>query len=230
MRILSIETSSQNFSLAVSEGTRILAEHTTLLKKVLSSSIISAIQGLLRKSRLSLQELDGFAIGLGPGSFTSLRVGLATLKGLAFVTQKPVVGVPSLDVLARNAPEGLRGQICTLSDAKRDLVYASLYRREGDHLKRESDYLLIGIEELLRKTTPQSFFIGDGIGVFQKQLSRLFATEDLARQHLANEKDWHPRARNLALLAYARFVKKEFDPVDRLTPLYLYPEDCQVLR
>jgi len=227
MRILSIETSSQNFSLAVSEDTRILTEYNTRREKFLSSSIISAIQGLLRKSQLSLQEFDGFAVGLGPGSFTSLRVGLATLKGLAFVTPKPVVGIPSLDVLARNAPEGLRGQVCTLSDAKRGLVYACLYRREGDQWKRESDYLLIGIEELLRKTTPQSFFIGDGIGVFQKQLSGLFATEDLARPHLANEKDWYPRARNLALLAYARFIKKEFDSVDRLTPLYLYPEDCQ---
>ncbi len=228
MKILSLETSTKNLSLALSEDARILTERNIRLKGVLSSSIIPAIRAILKKSKLDLKGLDGYAVGLGPGSFTSLRVGLSTVKGLAFATQKPVVGIPSLDVLAMNAPAQVDGPICALGDAKRNLVYACWYEKQNGELKRNSDYLLIGIEELLSKVGPnlKIFFIGEAVGLFKEKIARLLQ-DHLNSVRFASEKDWYPRARNLALLAHPKFLKKEFAAIDRLAPFYLYPEDCQ---
>ena len=102
MKLLAIETSTNRFSLAVSEGGEILKSRTLILDKVLSSSIIPSIEKILKESKINLKDIDAFVVGLGPGSFTSLRVGLATIKGLAFATGKPLVGVPSLDAIALN--------------------------------------------------------------------------------------------------------------------------------
>ena len=149
MNILALDTSSKHFSLAVAKDGKTLCYRSILLKKVLSDSIMPAIQGILKKSGLTLAKLDGFAVGLGPGSFTSLRVGLSTVKGLAFALKKPVVGVPSLDVLALNVKED--GQVCVVCDAKRNMAYACLYQKKGGALKRKSKYLLTDIQNVLKQ-------------------------------------------------------------------------------
>src|SRR3989304_5415259 len=105
MKILSIDTSTKTFSLAVSDGEEILRSRNIKITRVLSSSIIPSIHQILKKAGIALSQLDGFAVGLGPGSFTSLRVGLSTIKAFALATGKPVVGIPSLDVLALNVLE-----------------------------------------------------------------------------------------------------------------------------
>src|SRR3989338_3422719 len=135
MNILAFDTSSKHFSLAVAKDGKTLHSRSIFLKKVLSGSIMPAILGILKKAGLTLAKLDGFAVGLGPGSFTSLRVGLSTVKGLAYALKKPVVGIPSLDVLALNVKED--GQICVVCDAKRNMVYACLYQKKGKELKRK---------------------------------------------------------------------------------------------
>ena len=168
MNLLSLETSTKNFSLAVSEGEKILASRHFKLTKVLSSSIIPAIDGILKKSGLAVKDLDGFAVGLGPGSFTSLRVGLSTVKGLAFAAGKPIVGISSLDVLAMNAPVEAGAQICVIADARRSLVYSCFYRRSHNNLERISEYSLTGIEEVLKKIKEPTFFIGDGIPLYRE--------------------------------------------------------------
>src|SRR3989338_11122809 len=131
MNILSIDTSSKIFSLAFSRNEKILACRSIALKDVLSSAIVPALKKILREARVSLPQLDGFAIGLGPGSFTSLRVGLSTVKAFAFATCKPVVGIPSLDVIAMNAVIDNNEDICVMTDAKRNLIYNCLYEKNG---------------------------------------------------------------------------------------------------
>ena len=231
MKILSLETSTKSFSLAVSADEKILACRNFKLKKVLSSSIIPAIKIILEKTDTKLQDLDGFAIGLGPGSFTSLRVGLSTVKGLAFSTEKPVVGISSLDILAMNAPVNGAQEICCLCDARRNLLYSCLYQRSEKGLRQSGDYSLLKIDELLDKIKEPTFFIGDGVGLYREKIVRRFQKRWKLNDDLfANENEWYPRADRLAQLAYPRFVKKNFDPVDKIVPLYLYPEDCQVPR
>ncbi len=226
MKILSLETSTKTFSLAVSDHQKILASRHFKLTKVLSSSIIPAINGILKKSRLALKDLDGFAIGLGPGSFTSLRVGLSTVKGLSFATGKPIVGISSLDVLAMNAPSTVGASICVACDARRNLVYSCFYRRSKNGLERTSEYFLAEIDEILNKIKGTAFFVGDGVGLYKEKI--VARGQQSSRNLLAQEKDWYPHARYLAELATPRFVKKEFDSVDEIVPLYLYPEDCQI--
>ncbi len=223
MNLLSIDTSTKRLSLAVSKEEKILKYRNVTLNRRLSSSIMPSIQEILDKSKMPLARLDGFAVGLGPGSFTSLRVGLSTIKGLAFAVHKPVVGVPSLDVLAMNVPEE-NARICTLCDAKRDLVYACLYDKKGMNLKRNSEYLLTDIQDVLRRIKGDVTFIGDGLALYKRDIDK---AKGITPKFL-DKGNIFPQARSLAYLAWQRFMKKKFDNIDQLVPLYLYPDHCQI--
>ena len=225
MNILAIETSTKTFSLAVMKNNKIVKHRQIVLKKVLSSSIIPAIDKILKASQLALEKLDGFAVGLGPGSFTSLRVGLSTIKGLAFATGKPIVGIPSLDALALNVAEEVDGDICTISDAKRQLVYGCIYEHQNGNMKPHSDYMLMPIVEILARLKGKTLFVGDAIGLYREMI-----IQQCPQAIFADEKKWLPQAKAVGLLALERFKTKKFDDIDRLVPLYLYPADCQVQR
>lgn len=224
MNILALDTSSKHFSLAVAKDGKTLRYRSILLKKVLSDSIMPAIQGILKKAGLTFAKLDGFAVGLGPGSFTSLRVGLSTVKGLAFALKKPVVGIPSLDVLALGVKGD--GQVCVVCDAKRNMAYACLYRKKEDTLKRKSKYLLTDIGNVLKGVKGDVTFVGDGVPLFREAIEKAAGI----KAHFVGEKQMYPQARHLAALAMRRFESKEYDAAESLVPLYLYPEDCQVQR
>ena len=219
MNILAIDTSSHSLSIAAAKDNKILASRNIRLKENLSSSIILEIKKILRKAKLSLSVLDGFAIGLGPGSFTSLRVGLSTVKALSFVLQKPVVGISSLDVIAMNVKED--GPVCVLSDAKRNLLYACFYEKKDNSLERKSEYLLVPPNDLMERVREGTILVGDGIRILGSQTKKIKGKLTLSSQ-------WNLQAKNLARLAFQRFEEKEFNDIDRLIPLYLYPEDCQV--
>ena len=222
MNLLAIDTSTKNFSIAILRDAEVLVSENTILEKILSDSIIPSIQRILKKAKLGLADIDGFAVGLGPGSFTSLRVGLATIKGLAFSLDKPVVGIPSPDAIAMNIRED-HPKVCVISDARRNLVYASWYEKKGGRLKPKSDYKLTSITDLLQGEKGEIVFIGDAIQLFKKEIAK-FKLKPI----FIDEKLWYPKAQNLGLLALPRFQKGKVDEVDTLVPLYLYPEDCQV--
>lgn len=223
MNLLAIDTSTKNLSLAIARNEKILKYRNVKLRRPLSSSIMPSIKRILDETGITLTQLDGFAVGLGPGSFTSLRVGLSTIKGLAFATGKPVVGIASLDVLAMNVQED-NVQICTLCDAKRNLVYACLYEKKGLVLKQKSDYVLKNIQEVLKQVKGKTTFIGDGIKLFRKEIHK---AEGFIPK-FADNKLIFPQARCMIPLAYHRIQKSKWDNVDHLIPLYLYPDYCQV--
>lgn len=227
MNILAVETSTRHYSLAVFSNGKIAAKRNLELKKLLSDSMIPAIDSTLKKAGITLAGLDGFAVGLGPGSFTSLRVGLSTVKALCFALNKPVVGIGSLDVLAMNAFKKEAADICVICDAKRNLVYAALYTQNGNGVKLQTKYLLCSIDEILKKIKKPTLFVGDGIKLFKEQVTSHMKGIAGGAQFL-DEKDWYPRAEKLALLAVKRFEQKKFDNADTLIPLYLYPDDCQI--
>ncbi len=230
MNMLAVEPSTKNLSLAVSRKGEIVRYRNQLMDRVLSSSIIPAIRDILKSADLTVQDLDGFAVGLGPGSFTSLRVGLATVKGLAFALNKPVVGVPSLDVLALNAQNSGEVEegtsVCAVTDARRNMVYACCYRMVDGQLEREGDYHLNAISEVLKGMSGEVVFVGDGISLYRPEITKAFGI----RARLSEEKSWVPQARQLARLARERFEGGEADDGMSLVPMYLYPEDCQVKR
>ena len=226
MNILSMDTSTKTFSLAVSSNEKILSFKHIKLKKVLSQSIMPAIDDILKKSKLKVSQLDGFAVGLGPGSFTSLRVGLSTIKGLSYATQKPVVGISSLEVIASGL-EAHDQTICVLCDAKRNLVYSNFYQYQNNSLKPIKKYMLTDLKNILKFIKEDVYFVGDGLFLYEQEIKKWGKVKKL-KISFAKESQYYPKARNLAKLALKRFKANKLDKVESLVPMYLYPEDCQV--
>jgi tRNA threonylcarbamoyladenosine biosynthesis protein TsaB len=152
-----------------------------------------------------------------------LRVGLATVKGLAFAANKPVVGISSLDILAMNI-EQENAKICALCDAKRKLVYACVYEKKDSVLIKKSGYFLESIDEALKRVKGKIVFIGDGVQLFRDNINK----NKNINPTFVDKRLNLPQARRLIPLALERFQKGKIDNVADLVPLYLYPEYCQV--
>ncbi len=228
MKILAIETSSRNFSLAISDDAEIIKTRTMVLDKILSDSIIPAIGKILKDSKLSLAKINAIVVGLGPGSFTSLRVGLSTVKGLAFAANKPLLGIVSLDAVALNIGK-TSSQIWVIADAKRNMVYGACYENKKGVLKRKSEYLLTPLINLLDRISINTVFVGDAVAVYRTTIESYFSNKGSQLEiNFATESQSFPSAENLILLAQDKLHKKKFASIDKIVPLYLYPEDCQV--
>jgi Inactive homolog of metal-dependent proteases, putative molecular chaperone len=145
MKILAIDTTSDMLCIGLRGGGRDM-EYDLLAGKKHAAFCLLTVERILAGQGWQAREIDYFACGLGPGSFTGIRTGVATVKGMAWAVKKPVVGVPSLDLLARNAlearesfdeePARLGGRVVAVTDARRGLLYACVYRREGNSLRR----------------------------------------------------------------------------------------------
>ena len=129
--LLSIESATRVMSVAVLEGETLLAEISTFDERVHSERLLPAVDQLLRIADLSLDQIEAFAVSIGPGSFTGLRIGLATLKGLALGSDRPAVAVPSLAALTL-AAAGAVGPVAALLDARREEVYAVCLEGPGE--------------------------------------------------------------------------------------------------
>ncbi|MBL8012498.1 MAG: tRNA (adenosine(37)-N6)-threonylcarbamoyltransferase complex dimerization subunit type 1 TsaB [Candidatus Omnitrophica bacterium] len=232
MNILAIETSSKNFSVAVSQEGRVVRFRNIVLDKVLESSIIPGIDAILKKAKIKLSEIDGFAVGLGPGSFTSLRVGVATIKAMALSTGKPVVGIPTLDVIAQNVAQESCDEICVLTDARRAMVYCGLYEKKNGQISRQSDLMLTTIQDVLKKVHGQTLYVGSAVAIYRSSIEEAYQKfskdNPSCRALFSTEKHSIAQAAKLSDLAYARFCKKVYDESGALVPVYLYAQDCQV--
>ena len=131
MKILGIESSSLVASIAIVEDDNMLAEYTVNFKKTHSQTLLPMLDEVMRMLRMELQEVDAIAVSGGPGSFTGLRIGAATAKGLGFALQKPLIHVPTLDATAYNLC-GSDALICPIMDARRNQVYNGLYYCDRD--------------------------------------------------------------------------------------------------
>jgi len=223
MNILGIDTSTSNLSVAVLDGSGLIAEYSKYLDRQTSQLLLPTIKKMLRKAQLSLDSIDTFAVGLGPGSFTGLRIGVSAIKGLSFACSKPIVGIPTLDVLALNVFPN-QHQICPIVDARQNKVYVCLYKTENNKLKKQTNYLLTDIDSLLKKIKKTTVFLGDGLDIYQKIIKKTIGK----RAIFADKNFWYPRAGNLALLAKKCYnTQKKIDP-KKIVPLYLYPKECQI--
>ena len=227
MNILAIDTSSKIICLGfLKRNGRIFEYNLDTEQGRCSELLLPTIKNILRDARLSLSEVDYFAVGLGPGSFTGLRIGLATIKGFAIALGTPVVGIASLDILAANAPWQDNGIICPVIDAKRNLIYSALYEFSNEKkLRRKSPYLLINIDELLKRIFPYKSitFLGDGLNLYQYRLIKK------TKNYTFLEKDtWHLRAENLIKLALDSIEQGRRSDARALNPIYLYPKECQI--
>ena len=134
MKILALDSSGIVASVAVVEDDTLLAEYTVNYKKTHSQTLLPMLDEIVKMTELELESIDAIAVAAGPGSFTGLRIGSATAKGLGLALKKPLVAVPTVDALAYNLYDA-QGLICPIMDARRKQVYTGIYRFEEHQLK-----------------------------------------------------------------------------------------------
>lgn len=170
MKILAIESSGLVASVAVTENNTLLGEYTMNHKKTHSQTLLPMIDELTKMIELDLNTIDAIAVSQGPGSFTGLRIGSATAKGLGLALDKPIIPVKTIDALAYNL-WGTGKQVCPLMDARRQQVYTGLYTFENGQLITLIPQCIVLIEEIvekINKTEKEVIFLGDGVSVFKE--------------------------------------------------------------
>ncbi|MCX5667224.1 MAG: tRNA (adenosine(37)-N6)-threonylcarbamoyltransferase complex dimerization subunit type 1 TsaB [Candidatus Omnitrophica bacterium] len=175
MIILAIDTSTDYLSLAILKDGRLIVKFHKRADRRHSILLVPTIEKLIKKAKLNIGKIDCFAISIGPGSFTGLRIGVTVVKGLAYALKKRIVAVPTLDVIAENA-KSFKGVVCPVLDARKNKVYACLYKSDGKSLKRLSKYLLLPVADLLKKIKAMRYnvlFLGDAMGqIFAGDIER----------------------------------------------------------
>jgi tRNA threonylcarbamoyladenosine biosynthesis protein TsaB len=174
MRVLAIETSTLAGSVALLEEGRPVGEISLDVALTHSERLMAMIDRLLQDCRSPLGDLRGLAVSVGPGSFTGLRVGIATVKGLALALDLPVAPVPTLDALAARLPFA-DAPVCPLLDARKGEVYLSLYRARGDSMERVWDYLALAPAAAAERLEAPVILLGNGIAACRPYLDRLGA-------------------------------------------------------
>ena len=174
MKILGIESSSLVASVAVVTDDVVTAEFTANFKKTHSQTLLPMLDQMGQMIELDMKTLDAIAVAAGPGSFTGLRIGAATAKGLGLALDKPLAAVPTLEALACNL-WGCAGVVCPMLDARRDQVYTGVYRVGRNNAAPEIilDQCAMDIAELMRKleeTGEPVTFLGDGVPVFRARI------------------------------------------------------------
>ncbi|RJP28169.1 MAG: tRNA (adenosine(37)-N6)-threonylcarbamoyltransferase complex dimerization subunit type 1 TsaB [Candidatus Omnitrophota bacterium] len=220
MRILGIDTSSKNFSLGLFKDGRAYSYNLETGAK-LSGLILEAITETVNSTGCKIGEIDYFACGLGPGSFTGIRIGVSVIKALSWSLRKPSFGFSSLDVIARNMAFS-DGYIAVVTDAKRGLVYHGLYRIKDHSCLRVGKLKLANIDSILSGIKHKCIFTGDAISFYKEKILNSRKCSALADKDM-----WYPKGHNIINLCLER-VKKPFK--EDLNPIYLYPENCQVKR
>lgn len=168
MKILGLDSSGLVASVAVAEEGNLLAEYTVNYKKTHSQTLLPMLDEIVKMIELDLHAIDAIAIAMGPGSFTGLRIGSATAKGLGFALGKPLVEIPTVDGLAYNL-WGSRDLVCPLMDARRNQTYTGLYEFVDGKMQVIRQQCAVGIEEIIANINHLNrsvVFLGDGVPVF----------------------------------------------------------------
>lgn len=184
MKILSFESSSASASVALTEGETLIAQSFQNCGLTHSRTLLPMAEALLANCGIPLAAVDGFAAASGPGSFTGIRIGVATVKGLAFGLERPCAGVSTLEAMARGL-EGLEGSICCVMDARAGQVYNALFTLEGGTLLRLCPDRAIALELLAKeigRTT--QILVGDGAQLCYTRISESCPGLRLAPPHL----------------------------------------------
>lgn len=223
MRLLALDTTSHGCSVAILDDRDIVAEINIEKKETHSKHVMDMIDGALRVSGLNAEDMDAFAVAKGPGSFTGLRIGMSTIKGLCVATGKPLVGVSSLESLALGATSfGL--PVCPIIDARKNEVYLARYSFTNRMPQTLRAPCAVGPDTLCDGIETPTLFLGTGVDVFG----------DVIKMKLG---DWavfpdacfhQIRARHVAELGYRSFSRGSTDETVSLTPTYIRKSDAEL--
>jgi len=223
MKILGIDTSSRFNTIGLISGNQILADFTWESGDSLQKIILN-IDLVLGKGGLALADIDGLAVGIGPGSWTGVRVGVTVGKILAYAMNKPICGVSSLDALAYQGRD-MPFLLCPLIDAGKENVYAAFYRPQGQTIVKESDYYVGDIKGLLKTIKEPVLFLGKAAYLYRQIIVEELGSLANYRGEVGDVQKGYV----VALLALPRFERGESDDALSLAPLYLKESLAQAL-
>lgn len=223
MQIIAIETATMVGSIAIVDEEKVISEITLNIKATHSKKLMTAMSHILEDAALSLDDMDGIAVTIGPGSFTGLRIGLSAAKGLSYASGKPLIGVPTLDALAFNLPFS-RYLVCPILDARRGEVYTALYRAEGQSSEKVMDEMAVTPAALTEMIKEKTIFLGDGVDPYGE-----FLKERLKDLYLEAPMPLRlPRASNVAILALERLKSGDMDDPFALVPRYIRKSEAEL--
>ena len=218
MKILGIDTSSMAASVAVIEDNKLMCEYTINTKKTHSQKLMPMIENMLGLSDLNVREIDAIAVCEGPGSFTGLRIGMATAKAIAHVNDIPVIGVNSLEALAANM-NLCDKKICSILDAQRNQVYTGRYQYEGTKLVEIKEIGIQQIDELLEELAQsgeQWILVGEAVYKYEDKIREISNIEIPAASNNVT------KAGSLCSVAKVKFDEgKDIFDCYTVNPLYI---------
>jgi tRNA threonylcarbamoyladenosine biosynthesis protein TsaB len=224
MKILSVETSTMLGGVAVMDSQAgLIAEIRLNVKTTHSERLMTAISEVLSRSGIDLGGIDAFAVASGPGSFTGLRIGLSTVKGLSYATGKPVVTVPTLEAFAWNFPYCMH-PVCLMLDARRGEVYSALFRWQDEKFIREIQEVSIAPDDLLSRLTGDVLFAGEGVLVYRDIIRKTMGR----RAWIAPADKMVPAPSNIALLGLKKAEKGQFTDPFGAVPFYIRRSEAEV--
>lgn len=219
MKILALDSSGLIAGVAVVEDDNLIGEFTINYKKTHSQTLLPMLDELAKMIELDLNTIDAIAVAGGPGSFTGLRIGSATAKGLGLALDKPLIHVPTVDALAYNL-YGHRDLVCPLMDARRNQVYTGLYRFASDGMEIIKSQCALGIDEIVEEINRLGqavVFLGDGVPVYRTYIAEnckvLFS---FAPAHQNKQ-----RGASVAVLAETYYSAGNIETADEFRPDYL---------
>jgi len=222
MKLLAVESATLSGGAALLDDDRLLGEITLNIAITHSERLLAAVDRLVADCGLVPADLDALAVSVGPGSFTGLRVGLATVKGLAMALDLPVAPVPTLDALAARLPFA-DAPVCPILDARKGEVYLSQYRWDGLRMAREWNYLALPPELAAAELSAPVILLGDGIEACRPWLARL--GEEM---RIAPSAQRLPSAATVGQLGQAVLAAGGGVSAEALTPLYLRPSEAEL--
>lgn len=225
MRLLGIETSTHSGSVAIVDGDTILGEIFLNVGPTHSERLLPMVDWLLRAAGMKRNDLEGIAVSRGPGSFTSLRVGISTAKGMAFSLGIPIVGVSSLEVLSRNLLHTPYA-ICSIIDARRKQVYAALFRCIGDEPIRLKEDCLTGPAELIEMISEDTIFVGNGAVLYRDLIEKCLGDQAMFCTSSFN----FPKASHCAEAAMHKMGGDNKGETFQFSPLYLSKADAEITK
>jgi tRNA threonylcarbamoyladenosine biosynthesis protein TsaB len=223
MLVLGIDTSTAVSSVALGGGRGILASATVSRERGHETFLVPAIRFLAVQAGVTLGQVSGVAVGLGPGLFTGLRVGVATAKAMAQALHVPILGIPSLDLLAFGVRHASR-LICACVAARRGEVFSAFYRPVPGGVQRLGEFQAATPERLASEIEARGeevLLVGDGALAYRERLPR-------PRAEVASASLAHPSAAALIELAVPRFIREEGDSPLALEPIYVRKADAEI--
>jgi tRNA threonylcarbamoyladenosine biosynthesis protein TsaB len=216
-RLLLIETSARTALSAVAEGTRVVAERRLDDSRRNARDLAPGIRELLQQLRWKPGDLTAIAVGLGPGSYTGLRVGLMTAKALAFATGCALLGIETFAILAHQVPAECQ-RVDVIADAQKDSVYLQSFVRDEGRLIAASALEVRPVADWLTARHPEAWAAGPGLSKYAARLDGVPTTPP---------DSWLPGAEAMLALALARLGAGEKDDVMSLGPLYARPSSAE---